>query len=87
MDIEIVKIVQSGDLLTIEGLVDGKPITATGWASAINNHYDPEQYDEETRHFKVEATPRKMTKEEQEAYIKQLLGAIAPQEKEFVLEE
>lgn len=60
---------------------DGTPITeerqrvfeATGWVSALTNHYDEAAYDPETGHRDNAAKPRAMVDDERTAYAVRLL--------------
>jgi hypothetical protein len=66
-----------GDVLEVRGSVDGEEVTATGWVSALTNHYDASAYGDDG-HLRDGAKPRKMTKAEQLDYCRRLLVGVAP---------
>jgi hypothetical protein len=47
-------------------------IEATGWVSAMTNHYDPDAYGNDG-HLLEDAKPRQMTSAERKSYCEQLL--------------
>lgn len=53
-------------------------VQAFGWVSATTNHYDPDQYDQDTGHLVDGATPRQMSQDELLAYAQQLLAEQDP---------
>lgn len=61
-----------GDVLLVEGIVDGAVATATGWVSATTNHYEPKSYGADG-HLKPTARPRARTRPEVLAYARRLL--------------
>ena len=70
---------------TVEGATgpDGEPVevVASGWVSAMTNHYDAEHYDAEGQLVEG-ATSREMTDDEKHAYWVALLEAAAPRNPE-----
>jgi hypothetical protein len=60
------------DVLLIEGTMDGAPVTARGWASALSNHFDAAAYGADGQR-KAGATPRQMTSAEALGYARRLL--------------
>lgn len=69
------------DLLVVDGYVNGQYVRATGWVSALTNHYDPESYLEPDEHGNTHRGPgvkaRALTEEEARAYCVGLLLAAA----------
>lgn len=55
---------------------DGTPVAATGWQSAVTNHFGPECYGEDG-HRVAGAEPRLMTAAERQGYFLGLLAAAA----------
>lgn len=75
-----------GDRITVVGTVDGhdddagQPIivSAAGWVSAMEQHYDPDAYGEDG-HRDPDREPRAMTDDERMAYWESLLADSVPQ--------
>lgn len=51
-----------------------QPLVARGWSSARTNHFGPECYDPLTGHRMDDATPRRMTQEEEADYYRRLFA-------------
>lgn len=71
-----------GDVLEVFGTVNGIPVHARGWVSAMTNYYEPSDYlppDEQGNvHRRPDARPREMTDEEGLRYWRELLEEAAP---------
>lgn len=81
MDVSLTRVVDAGgDVLVVEGTVDGKPVTARGWVSAMEFHYEDDTRDE-AGHRDPNATPRPMTDDERRDYWIRLLTEQAPRER------
>lgn len=61
------------DRLVVHGTVEGEPVVATGWVSALTQHYGPECYDEDGN-LREGASSRKMEPGERRAYCERLLS-------------
>lgn len=60
-------------------------VQAFGWVSATANHYDPDQYDQETGHLVDGATAHQMSTAELLAYAQRLLAEQDPNPEPTVL--
>lgn len=77
MQLSSLKATDAGsDVLLVVALVDefpGRVFEAHGWVSALSNHYDQGDYDQDG-HRAPKSVPRAMTSEEQRAYCQGLLA-------------
>lgn len=69
---------EGGDVLRIEGEIDGRPVQARGWVSALERHYPATAYDaqgnrRENERGEALVNPRAMTPAQRLAYCRALL--------------
>jgi hypothetical protein len=91
MTTQILQTLDAGnDVLIVRGTVDGQPVEACGWLSAMTQHFDDHDYEDipeateddvhgkaHGRHRKADAVPREMTADEKRAYCTRLLETAA----------
>ena len=81
MKVKILDIYDAGeDRLLIDAEVDGKLVQATGWVSALENHFGEDAYTKDGDRKKG-AKAREMTREERREYCERLVReAVAASE-------
>lgn len=73
MTVEIFEALDFGDdVLLVRGTVEGVPVEARGWMSAMTNHFEADEYDGDG-HLIDGAEPRQMTSAERKTYCETLL--------------